>query len=399
MPTRLPIRVLYSFPLRLGAARICTIAWHEIDSAVEAGAEMRVMAGDLVRPFKRPVRVKKTLAWGKFRLPYRVFGTHRLCALHDFLVARQLPALKKFIDIIHAWPQGALRTIHEAKRLGIPTVLERPNAHTRLAYEVVQKECDRIGVPLPPGYEHAYNAAILKHEEEEFAEADALLCPSEFVVKTFMDQGFAREQLVRFIYGVDEKKFHPSDKPRDPKAGLKMIFVGICAVRKGLHFALEAWLKSTASKGGRFLIAGDFFPAYREKLAPMLAHPSVEVLGHRNDIPELMRECDLFVLPSIEEGFGLVCTEAMASGCVPLASNACTDLCKDMENSMVHPVGDVAALTEQITRFDQDRGLLAQMRAACLAAVPSFTWKAAGVSLLQAYQEVMSRRARHPIGA
>src|ERR1035441_7886856 len=106
---------------------------------------MRVMAGDLVRPFQRPVRVQKTLTWGRLRLPYRLLGTTRMCALHDYLVAKQLPALKGSIDIIHTWPQGALRTIQAAKRLGIPTVLERPNAHTRFAYEAVQKECDRIG--------------------------------------------------------------------------------------------------------------------------------------------------------------------------------------------------------------------------------------------------------------
>ena len=40
---------------------------------------------------------------------------------------------------------------------------------------------------------------------------------------------------------------------------------------------------------GRFLIAGDFLPAYREKLAPLLSHPTVEVLGHRTDVAELMR--------------------------------------------------------------------------------------------------------------
>jgi glycosyltransferase involved in cell wall biosynthesis len=399
MQTRRPIRVLYSFPHRLGAARICTAAWYEIDSAVEAGAEMRVLAGDLVRPFQRPVRVQKTLTWGRLRLPYRLLGTARMCALHDYLVAKQLPALKGSIDIIHTWPQGALRTFQVAKRLGIPTVLERPNAHTRFAYEVVQKECDRIGVSLPPGYEHAYNAAILNHEEKEFAQADALLCPSEFVVKTFVDQGFSRERLVRFIYGVDETKFYPAIRPGVPQAGLKMIFAGVCAVRKGLHFALEAWLKSTASKAGHFLIAGGFIPAYREKLAPMLAHPSVEVLGQRNDIPELMRECDLFILPSIEEGFGLVCTEAMASGCVPLISEACTDVCRNGLHGFVHPVADVAALSEHITRLDQNRNLLGQMRAACLAAVPSFTWKAAGVSLLQAYQQVLSHNTRHSNGA
>jgi glycosyltransferase involved in cell wall biosynthesis len=385
-----PLRVLHSFPHRMGMSRICTTAWHEIDSAAQAGAEMLVMAGDSVRAFPRPVRVETTLSRGRWRIPYRLLGTYRACALHDWLVARRLPSLAGRIDIIHAWPLGALRTIRAAKKLGIPVALERCNAHTRFAYEVVRNECGRIGVPLPPGHEHAFNAAILEREEMEYAEADALLCPSDFTVKTFVDQGFPRERLVRFIYGVDEKKFFLSDRPRDPKAGLKMIFVGVCAVRKGLHFALEAWLKSPASNNGRFLIAGDFIPAYREKLAPMLAHPGIEILGHRNDIPELMRECDLFVLPSIEEGFGLVCTEAMASGCVPLVSDACTDLCRHRVNSLVHPVGDVEALAQHITMLHQDRALLEKLRAASIRAVPELTWTAAGRKLLAAYQEVMA---------
>jgi glycosyltransferase involved in cell wall biosynthesis len=373
-------------------SRICTTAWHEIDSAAQAGAEMLVLAGDSVRPFQRPVQVQKTLAWGKLHVPGRILGMRRLCALHDHLVARRLPSLAGKIDIIHAWPLGALQTIRAAKRLGIPVALERCNAHTRFAYEVVQKECERIGVPLPPGHEHAFNPLVLEHEEREYAEAAALLCPSEFVVKTFLDQGFPRERLVRFIYGVDEKKFYPSNRPRDPKAGLKMIFVGVCAVRKGLHFALEAWLKSEASKTGRFLIAGDFIPAYRKKLAPMLVHPSVEVLGHRNDVPALMRECDLFVLPSIEEGFGLVCTEAMASGCVPLVSDACTEICQHMENSMVHPAGNVMALSQHITLLHQDRELLKKLRTASIQAVPRITWAAAGTKLVQAYREVITSR-------
>ena len=86
----------------------------------------------------------------------------------------------------------------------------------------------------------------------------------------------------------------------------------------------------------------------------MLSHPSVQVLGHRNDIAELMRATDAFVLPTIEEGFGLVCTEAMASGCVPMVSEACTDICEHMVNSLVHPIGNVDLLAEQITLLYKD---------------------------------------------
>jgi glycosyltransferase involved in cell wall biosynthesis len=170
-----------------------------------------------------------------------------------------------------------------------------------------------------------------------------------------------------------------------------MIFAGVCAVRKGLHFALEAWLRSPASESGRFLIAGDFVPAYRGKLEPMLAHPSVQVLGHRQDIPELMRNSDLFTLPSIEEGFGLVCTEAMASGCVPLVSDACTDIPQHGTHGFVHHVGDVAALAQHITILHQNRSRLKSMRDACIAETPNITWGSAGVQLLNAYRVAVGR--------
>lgn len=385
-----PLRVLHSFPHRLGKSRICTTAWHEIDSSAQAGADVLAIAGDSVRPFTRPVRVETTLSRGRLRIPYRLLGTDRACALHDWLVARRLPSLAGKIDIIHAWPLGALRTIRAAKKLGIPVALERCNAHTRFAYEVVQKECQRIGVSMPPGHEHAYNKARLEHEESEYAQADALLCPSDFVVKTFVDQGFPPAKLFRHQYGFDDSLFLPGKQNAESGSGITMLFVGGCAPRKGLHIALEAWLKSEASRDGRFLIAGEFIPAYREKLASMLSHPSVNVLGHRSDVPELMRQSDILVLPSIEEGSALVTSEARGSGCVLVVSEAAGAICQNMQNAFVHPVGDVAALAGHIARLHNDRALLKKLRAASLATVNEITWTAAGTKLLQAYRNVLT---------
>jgi glycosyltransferase involved in cell wall biosynthesis len=387
-----PVRVLYSFPHKLGAARICGIAWNQVNGLAKAGADVVVFPGVLYKPLPASVKVRPTLAWEKLRIPYKLLGTIRACALHDFTVARRIENMAGQIDIIHAWPLGGLLTLKTAARLGIPTVMERPNAHTRFAYDVVQRECDRIGVVLPPNHEHAYNEASLRKEEEEYRLADRLLCPSEFVVRTFLDQGFPREKLARHIYGLDEKTYFPDHKPVGPRRGLTMIFVGVCAVRKGLHLALEAWLQSPAHKDGTFLIAGDFLPAYAERLSSMLAHPSVKVLGHRKDIPELMRKSDVMVLPSIEEGFGLVCTEAMGSGCVPLVSDACTDICEQMKNALVHHVGDVETLAKQITLLHEDRALLERLRTTGLRRVPEITWDAAGEQLLRVYQEVIEAR-------
>ena len=392
-----PVRVLYSFPHKLGADRICYTAWQQVSGLASAGAELLVFPGALSRALPAGVRVNPTLARGKIRIPYKLLGSRRTFVLHDAIIAHRLRKLVGQVDIVHTWPLGALRTLRVAKELGIPTVLERPNANTRFAYEVVKRECERLGVALPPGHEHAYNADVLRLEEEEYRLADALLCPSDFVVKTFADKGFEPSKLVRHTYGYDEEAYYPNEQRRPASAGLSMLFVGVCAVRKGVHFALEAWLRSPAHENGTFQIAGEFLPAYAEKLRPMLSHPSVKVLGHRKDVPELMRQSDILVLPSIEEGFGLVIADAMGSGCVPLASDACTEICRHMETGLVHRVGDVAALAEHITMLHRDRALLERLRRASLDTAHEITWTAAGARLLQAYREVIAvHRAKRP---
>jgi glycosyltransferase involved in cell wall biosynthesis len=386
------IRVLYSFPHRIGAGRICYTAWEQVAGLHAAGAEVLVHPASVHRALPDGIEVRPTLARGRLRLPYRLVGQLRALELHDRLVARRLPRLADRIDLVHAWPLGALATLETAARLGIPTVLERPNAHTRFAFEVVRDECARLGVELPADHEHAYNEMVLQREEREYGLADRLLCPSDFVVETFADRGFDRRRLTRHIYGYDEKRFHPRTEPA-AGPGLTVLYVGVAAVRKGLHFALEAWLRSPASQDGTFLIAGDFLPAYRDRLSDALARPSVHVLGHREDIAELMRASDLLVLPSIEEGFGLVCTEAMGSGCVPLVSDACTEVCRHLDNALVHHVGDVPELERHLTMLHEDRTLLHRLREGCLRTAPSVTWTAAGVALLDAYREALTARA------
>jgi glycosyltransferase involved in cell wall biosynthesis len=386
---RQPVRVLYSFPHKIGAARICTTAWYQVTGVDSVGADVLCHPGVVHKPLPTTVQVRPTLARGRARIPYRVLGNIRALRLHDAIVARRLPKLAGRVDLVHAWPLGARRTLETAANLGIPTVLERPNAHTRFAYGAVQAECDRLRVELPPDHEHAYNEDILRYEEEEYALADYLLCPSDFVAKTFHHEGFPHEKLLRHKYGFDPAIFFPPEKQRPTRSGLTMLMVGVAAVRKGQHFALEAWLRSSASESGRLLLVGEFLPAYREKLAPLLAHPSVEVLGHRKDVPELMRASDVLLLPSIEEGSALACTEALASGCVPLVSDVCTEPCRHMENALIHTVGDVGTLSEHMNALHEDRALLERLRAGALDTAASATWEEAGASLLAAYRRAV----------
>jgi glycosyltransferase involved in cell wall biosynthesis len=106
-----------------------------------------------------------------------------------------------------------------------------------------------------------------------------------------------------------------------------------------------------------------------------------------------MREADILVLPSLEEGFGLVCVEAIGSGCIPLVSEACTDVCKHKQNSLVHPIGDSQTLARHFTMLYEDKDLLQKLRESCIKERLDYTWNAAGHKLKSAYEEAIGRRS------
>ena len=57
-----PIRVLYSFPHKLGASRICYIAWQQMQGLAAGGAEILACPGVLHKAVDPSVKVKPTLA-------------------------------------------------------------------------------------------------------------------------------------------------------------------------------------------------------------------------------------------------------------------------------------------------------------------------------------------------
>ncbi|MGH8010358.1 MAG: glycosyltransferase, partial [Candidatus Binatia bacterium] len=110
------------------------------------------------------------------------------------------------------------------------------------------------------------------------------------------------------------------------------------------------------------------------------------------DVARLMRDSDVLVLPSLEEGSALVCGEAIGSGCVPLVSDAASGICSHQVNALIHPAGDIDSLERDITMVHSNRVLLRELRARALASASDITWASAGRRLLRIYADVTNTR-------
>jgi glycosyltransferase involved in cell wall biosynthesis len=124
---------------------------------------------------------------------------------------------------------------------------------------------------------------------------------------------------------------------------------------------------------------------------------AVRFLGHRDDVPAVMRALDLLLLPSSVEPLARVALEAMVLGTPMLATvvGGLPEVIEDGRTGFLAPPGDVAAWTERILELLQDRTRLSevgeQARAAIVGRVASERYVEQMSSL---YAQVRDRRSR-----
>ena len=97
----------------------------------------------------------------------------------------------------------------------------------------------------------------------------------------------------------------------------------------------------------------------------------VQFLGEQVELPAVLRDSDVFVLPSETESFGLAALEAMACGLPVVASRVAgiPEVVADGETGLLAPVGDVAAMAAHVARLVGDADTLARFSRAARARV------------------------------
>jgi glycosyltransferase involved in cell wall biosynthesis len=378
-------RILITFPGRIGTAGIGTTAWHQAAGLARRGAEVHVACGSVERELPGVNVVVETMRVAGRKVPYGAVGRDRAMAYHDWRVARLLMRNRRGFDVVHGWPGGVMRTFAAAHARGTPAFLERPNAHTAYAFEVVAAECARLGMTLAASSPHAFNAVKLAREEREFAAADALLCPSDFVAATHAARGEPDNRLLRHRYGYDPLQF--SSVPRSKASQLTITFLGRLEPRKGVHLALEAWRLAGIGHQARLILCGRTESGYDTILARLLEQPGVEQRGHVPDPAGLLRETDALILPSLEEGSALVTYEARGCGAMLLVSDRSGACARHAHDALVHPAGDVATLAQHLRDLAERPALVSALRANSLAGAADLTWDAAADALLSAYAQ------------
>lgn len=221
------------------------------------------------------------------------------------------------------------------------------------------------------------DGSVALEEEREHELADLIVVASSYARSTMVECGVPVRKIVVNPYGVDLDRFQPAEERKVDRA-LRFLFVGSVNARKGAPLLFDAW-RALEPTGAELVIAGDV-PRQVEGLLD--APRGVRFLGRvsNDQIPSLMRSCDIFILPSYFEGFGMVLLEALASGLPIIASDtsAAPDLLSTALAGVVFRSGDVGGLRDAINRLQSAPERVREMGAVARRVAERYSWDAYG---------------------
>lgn len=286
-------------------------------------------------------------------------------------------------DIYHAFNHHALYGLRAAKKHGAATIVERASAHPNVQQAILREEFARFGLPYPAG-----NRRIVAKHLQEYAEADWIMVPSEFVYRTMVAQGIPAARLRQVHLGFAPEHFYPGEKT---DSVFRVIFVGALSLQKGLQYLLEGYkLANLPPERSELLVVGEpfedaraFLPGYKGVYRRLRYVPNDELV-------KVYQTGSVFVLPSLQDGFGMVVYEAAACGLPVIISENVGAAVRDGEDGFVVPVRSAEAIAEKLQYFYTHEAERRRMGRSAREYVSRFTWERYQDELIEHYRAIMN---------
>jgi len=336
LPPPNPDGVVYSVQIALGRGFART-AEVQANALLSAGLLANIYTGDSFAP----------------EMPYRDI-------VFDAAVAAELRRGKLF----HGWNNGSLASIMRAKELGMKTIVERQSAHA-----TVQKRLTG-----------AVDSFSERRMVLEYELADIILVPSNFVASSFYEYPELKPKVRKITLGVDITRFKRTASFKHP---FRLLFIAQNFDRKGGVHLLKAW--QSARRQSKTVRDGALWVVGEVPLGNL--GQGVNALGWLDEdtFTRTIQESDALVLPSLEEGFGLVVLEAMAAGKpVILSENVgAKDCIGDGREGYIVPVGNHVALARAITAMANSSNRRLEMAEQAHRTACRYSWEKYVASYLE----------------
>lgn len=309
-----------------------------------------------------------------------------LCEAFDIWFTGKLRPEMEALCFLSGFGTKAMRKAHQ---WGKAVVVDSGSTHTDFQYRIVWEEYRRNGLRHPL-FPEAYRDRI----RLEFTESDFIQIPSEFVRRTYLEEGVPADKILKAPYGTDVSNFS-ARTVGDMTPAFRAICPSGANLRKGARVLAEAWRKLSWSPAEAELhwIGWPEHPDVRH----LFRDPCPGIVWHKGmphaDLARLMRSCDILVLPSFEEGLARVLIEAAASGLALVATpnTGVEDFFTpgDAEGWLI-PCNDVDALCAVLEEAKANRQRTFELgQRAAARSRHGFSWNDYGMRVRENFRKVL----------
>lgn len=237
-----------------------------------------------------------------------------------------------------------------------------------------------------------WDANNMRRYIEEVKMSQYFLVASRVVSKSIQEQGVDEGKIYRIPYGVNSEKFSYKRKERLVKP-LNMVYVGQINHRKGIHHLFNVMehfseqdiavkLAGSVDKSGKLYIEN-------------VNKKNVEFCGFvtRDRLAELYKSSDVFVFPTIGEGFGLVVLEALSCGIPVIITNLAggNDAITTGVNGIEYDALSEEELEKAIRWFMEHPEKLPEMSEAARKTAEQYTWERYYEQVSAAVHDIVGR--------
>ncbi|WNG44201.1 glycosyltransferase family 4 protein [Archangium minus] len=267
---------------------------------------------------------------------------------------------------LYTFTQVGLESLEWARRAGVPSVVDNPNGHIAGFRGVYVRETWRQAHRLHLGHP---TPASVRRIEREYALASAIRVSSPWSRDSMVSGGVPVGKIAVIDQLIDLERFRPPATRPPAEGPLRVCFVGSLDVRKGFHYLLRAIRRVGPERVQLRIIGATGDRVSRQLFQRESQGLAVEAVP--GDPRPAYANSELFVLPSLEDGFGLVVGEAMASGLPVIVTDQCGAAAwvEPGQTGWLVPAAQEQALAEALEKALRHRAELPGMGARARASV------------------------------
>ena len=326
------------------------------------------------------------------------------CAARAYVAARPLPQLRGTLDVLanYAWRSTIYPLAARSHQGDVNHIVDHSYAHLIRALDARRTvvTCHDLA-PLALNEGHGLGRRLWEDSFHAMQRAAHIVADSEFTraeILRLSDYPAQRITVVPLAVGVEffnpvpaadvcalRDQYHLQDRRI-------ILHVGSCAPRKNMETLLQA-LSLLQDPASVFVQIGGRFTTAQIALLDVL-HLNEHVLQipwvAEDDLRRWYRAANVFVLPSLYEGFGLPVLEAMASG----APVVCSDLelfreiCGDA--ALFADARNPVVLATAIARAGEGTEFARALRTRGIARARAFTWENCARQVFKVYEQVVA---------